>query len=74
VLCCRPGGKELALFESGAILLYLAEKTGKLLPADAAAKWEAVSWLMFQMGSVGERFGSTAANAHQLEDTVLQYL
>ena len=52
-----PGGKPLALFESGAILIYLAEKCGKLLPADPARRHETIAWVMFQMGGVGPVFG-----------------
>ena len=52
-----PGGKPLGLFESGAILLYLAEKTGKLIPQDAAGRYEAIEWVMFQMGGIGPMFG-----------------
>jgi GST-like protein len=52
-----PGGKPLALFESGAILQYLAEKTGKLLPSDPARRWQAIQWVHFQMGGIGPVFG-----------------
>jgi GST-like protein len=52
-----PGGQPLGLFESGAILIYLAEKTGKFLPLDAAGRYETIQWLMFQMGGIGPMFG-----------------
>jgi GST-like protein len=52
-----PGGKPLALFESGAILEYIAEKTGKLIPADPNLRWHTIQWVHFQMGGVGPMFG-----------------
>ena len=52
-----PGGQPLPLFESGAILIYLAEKTGKLLSADPAKRYQTLQWLMFQMGGIGPMFG-----------------
>jgi len=52
-----PGGKPIGLFESGAILLYLAEKTGKLIPADPARRYETIQWVFFQMAAIGPMFG-----------------
>lgn len=52
-----PDGKPLALFESGAILVYLASKTGQFIPADTAGRYETLQWVMFQMGGIGPMFG-----------------
>ncbi|HWU98739.1 MAG TPA: glutathione S-transferase N-terminal domain-containing protein [Oxalicibacterium sp.] len=52
-----PDGRPLPLFESGAILIYLAEKTGKFMPKDAAGRYETLQWIMFQMGGIGPMFG-----------------
>jgi len=52
-----PGGRALTLFESGAILIYLADKTGQLLPADASGRYQTIQWLMWQMAGVGPMFG-----------------
>jgi GST-like protein len=52
-----PGGKPLSMFESGAILMYLAEKTGRFMPTDTAGRYGVIQWLMFQMGTVGPLFG-----------------
>ncbi len=52
-----PDGQPLALFESGAILIYLAEKTGQFIPKDAAGRYSTIQWLMFQMGGIGPMFG-----------------
>ncbi len=52
-----PGGKPIGLWESGAILVYLADKTGKLVPADPARRYETIQWVFFQMGGIGPIFG-----------------
>ncbi len=52
-----PGGKPLALFETGAILIYLAEKTGRFMPQDAVGRYHTIQWLMWQMGGIGPMFG-----------------
>ena len=60
-----PDGGPLTLFESGAILLYLAQKTKKFLPPDEKARWRAIQWLMWQMGGVGPNFGQAFHFLHQ---------
>ena len=53
-----PGGKPYTVFESGAILMYLAEKTGKFMPKDMAKKYDVIQWLMIQLTGVGPAFGN----------------
>ena len=52
-----PGGKPYVMFESGAILMYMAEKPGKFMPTEMGPRYETIQWLMFQMGGVGPNFG-----------------
>jgi GST-like protein len=52
-----PGGRSISIFESGAILMYLADKTGRLMPTDPARRWAATEWLFFQMASIGPMLG-----------------
>ena len=52
-----PGGTPLGLFESGAILVYLADKTGRFVPADPVRRWETIQWVFFQVGGIGPMFG-----------------
>lgn len=59
-----PDGRPITLFESGAILMYLAEKSGRLLPVDAAGRWQVIQWLMFQMGGIGPMFGQVGFFHH----------
>ena len=54
-----PGGRSYTLFESGAILMYLADKTGRFLPRETGARYRVIQWLMFQMGSIGPLLGQT---------------
>jgi GST-like protein len=65
-----PGGEPLSIFESGAILLYLAEKSGRFLTADPAGRWQSISWLMFQMGGVGPILGQTGYFIHRAPEPV----
>jgi GST-like protein len=65
-----PGGKRLSLFESGAILIYLGEKTGRLIPKDPAQRFVALQWLMFQMGGLGPMLGQTHHFLRQAKEEV----
>lgn len=63
-----PGEEPYSLFESGAILMFLAKKTGKLMPSDARGRYDVIKWLMFQMGGVGPMLGQAH---HFIVSTVL---
>ncbi len=65
-----PDGNPIAIFESGAILLYLAEKSGMLLPSDPAGRWQTLSWLMFQVGGIGPFLGQAGYFLHRAPEPV----
>ena len=65
-----PDGKPISLFESGAILIYLAEKTGQFIPEEPRARYATLEWLMFQMGGVGPMFGQSNHFSHYAEDKI----
>jgi len=65
-----PGGEPLTIFESGAILLYLAEKSGRFLPVDPHERWPVISWLMFQMGGVGPLLGQAGYFLNRAPESV----
>ncbi len=65
-----PGGKPYSLFESGAILMYISEKVGKLAPTEMRKRYEVLQWLMFQMGGVGPMFGQAHHFIHSAPEKV----
>ena len=65
-----PGGKPYSLFESGAILMYISEKVGKLVPTEMHKRYEVIQWLMFQMGGVGPMFGQAHHFIHSAPEKV----
>jgi GST-like protein len=71
-----PGGKPITLFESGAILIYLADKVGQFIPKDPASRYHTIEWLMFQMANIGPMLGQThhfRGKAPQIEYGVKRY-
>jgi GST-like protein len=65
-----PDGRQMTIFESGAVLLYLAEKSGQFLAADPSLRWATVSWLMFQMGGLGPMLGQAGYFLHRAPEPV----
>ena len=65
-----PGGKPYAMFETGAMMIYFAEKTGQLIPSDPAGRHDTIQWLMFQMGGVGPLFGQFAHFNHYAPEKI----
>jgi GST-like protein len=65
-----PGGKPMSMFESGAILFYLASKTGRFLPADLRDRWSVMQWTMFQMGHIGPMLGQAHHFLHYAPEKI----